>query len=482
MSVDMTINEEYEKLFGTVKSINLFESDEEYKNLRQYIINQPDNYKKSKSLPFDDIKLTPYNEFMWLQEIESAINHGKRVFYIRQNQPYCKAACYFDTKSGSIVLLKYSYIVDSNNFSFNDFSLFLGRKKQLSHKSHLDNKGLYITDNIKCSSPLVAASYVLGRKADLAEWRDEKGKSIVCCYSELSRLQAIELKRNEEVYNNKKKGYIILELLNGVKDYIKKYGPHYFYIKENGVCDASGYYNKKNKYFYICEGSLVSYETDLLYMVTDTEKARQNFLNKICTEVNGYYKVIRDAKCRTADAAASYVLGYQDDFNRWKDTEGKSLSEVYPTIFPPPSLKKDKTSKEKQDSKEVQTSKDNNKDTIKGRPPRYYYLVRENMGNRSCNAKGTYDKVNDQFVIVEGSILAHDVTSTYRFTASDIKRKKFIQLNCGNSRNEYKLKRDVLCSSPDEAASFVLGENANGWIEWKSKSGVSLESYINRMK
>ena len=103
------------------------------------------------------------------------------------------------------------------------------------------------------------------------------------------------------------------------------------------------------------------------------------------------------------------------------------------------------------------------------------------MGNRSCNAKGMYDKVNDKFVILEGSELSHEVTSSYRFTASDIKRNKFIKLNCGDSRYDIKLKRDAICNSPDEAACFVLGENANGWVEWKSKEGIPLESYVNKV-
>lgn len=349
------INEEYEKLYGSTKRINLFDTEEEYNELRQFIIDQPYVTYVTEKLPFEGVELTVRKEI---------------------------------TKPRRERLKK--TIVEERKPAENDATI----------KKHT----------------------------------------------------------------------------------LDVHSRHLFFIKENGVCNASGYYNEEKKYFYICEGSLVSFETDLLYMVTDKEKARQNFLNKICTEVNGYFKVIRDAKCRSATAAASYVLGYQDDFSRWKDKDGKSLSEVYPTIFPPSNLEKDQTPKEKQELKEEQIAKDNNKDTIKGRPPRYYYIIRENMGNRSCNAKGMYDKVNAQFIIVEGSILAHDVTSAYRFTASDIKRNKFIQLNCGNSRIEYRLKRDALCSSPDEAACYVLGENANGWIEWKSKSGLSLENYINKVK
>lgn len=129
--------------------------------------------------------------------------------------------------------------------------------------------------------------------------------------------------------------------------------------------------------------------------------------------------------------------------------------------------------------KKEQNTQNNVKVPKLRRAPRYYYISRD-MGNRSCNAKGMYDKINDKFIIMEGSILASEVTSSYRYTASDIKRKKFIQLNCKDKYNNM-LMRDAICNSPDDAACFVLGENANGWTEWKSKEGISLECYINKV-
>ena len=461
----MTINEEYEKLFGTVKSINLFESDEEYKNLRQYIINQPDNYKKSNSLPFDDIKLTPYNEFMWLQEIESAINHGKRVFYIKQNQPYCKAACYFDTKLGSIVLLKYSYIVDSNDSSFNDYSLFLGRKKQLSHKSHQDNKGLYITDNIKCTSPLVAASYVLGRKADLAEWRDENGISIVTYYSALTRLMEQELKKKKKEKNGeeRQKGKRILELLNGIAIYLANKAPkHIFYIEEEGVCSASGYLEEDSKQFFIIKGSLVSIESDILFETSQFGKARARFLDKVCVLKSHYYYVSKNAKCRSASAAACYVLGRKEDFTAWRDKDGNSLEEIYPDRFFVP--------------KSVSTPL-----PLASAPdePPLFHIMKTDDAMRYCKAYGTYDRAGNHFLIMKDSVLSLAVSSSYRYTAADYQRQKFIKLNCTKKTNGFVLKRDALCDSPSAAASFVLGRSANGWLEWKDDSNRTLKEVFN---
>ncbi len=114
------------------------------------------------------------------------------------------------------------------------------------------------------------------------------------------------------------------------------------------------------------------------------------------------------------------------------------------------------------------------------RPPRYYFIKRKDLGSRSCFAKGMYDKIADKFIILEGSELAYEVTSKYRFSASDIKRKKIIQQHC-DSKNILRLKRDVTCNTPDEAACFVLGDFADGWVEWKSKEGLSLKSFISKV-
>lgn len=376
------VNVEYENLFGSAKRVNLFDSEEEYDELRHYIIAQPLETDITKDLPFEGIVLP-------IVEKKPRIEECKKTLI--------------------------STILTS-----------------------LQNK----------------------HKADL------------CCQSITTPVAPDK---------------------------------HLFFIKEDGACDAKGYYDEKKSFFFICKDSLVSYDTDLFYQVNDTEKARETFLNKVCKEEKGFYKVVRDAKCRSASAAAGYVLGYMADQTRWIDSEGKNLLDVYPDVFSKtlqmekPRTKINKLSKEAelslktkeqpqkklsdkvQEPPKVKEPKQTTKLAKVGRPPRYYYIIRENMGIRSCNAKGMFDKINDKFIILEGSKLARDVTSSYRFTASDIKRNKFIKLNCSITRYELIMKRDAICNSPDEAACFVLGENSNGWVEWKSKDGVSLETYINKV-
>ena len=51
------VNVEYEKLFGSAKRVNLFDSEEEYDELRQYIIAQPLETDITQELPFEGIVL-----------------------------------------------------------------------------------------------------------------------------------------------------------------------------------------------------------------------------------------------------------------------------------------------------------------------------------------------------------------------------------------------------------------------------------------
>ena len=458
MNTEVDINNEYEKLFGKAKSINLFSSDEEYEKLRQYVLNQPSDYKKNRTLPFDGIILMPYNEFVWKQEIESATNNGKHVFYIKQSQPFCKAACYFDASKGTIVLLRYSYIVNSNSYS-NDFALLSGRRKLLMHKSCQDKQGRYLTENVRCSSPLVTASYVLGRKADLSEWCDEKGKSIVAFYSELARLQAQEIKKKAEK-EEQNKGKVLLELLNGIANYLTKRtaNRHVFYIEEDGVCSASGYLEEDSKQFFIQKGSLVSKESDIIYASSQSGKARLRFLDKACSLKAHYYCVDKDAKCRSASAAACYVLGRKANFTVWRDSEGKTLGDVYPDRFFVPLI----------DSAQLPL-------TFPIDEPPLFHIVKMDDAKRYCRASGTYDSKGNQFLILKDSILSLDVSSSYRFTAADYQRQKFIKLNCVKKTNGFVMKRDALCDSPSAAASFVLGRSVNGWLEWKDESNRTLK-------
>ena len=46
--------------------------------------------------------------------------------------------------------------------------------------------------------------------------------------------------------------------------------------------------------------------------------------------------------------------------------------------------------------------------------------------------------------------------------------------------NKHYLSKSMSFSSPSAAACFVLGASANGWTEWKDKSGRTLDELFRR--
>lgn len=67
------VNVEYEKLFGAAKRVNLFESEEEYDELWQFIIAQPQETYLTNELPFDGIVLPIVEKKPRIEERKKAL-------------------------------------------------------------------------------------------------------------------------------------------------------------------------------------------------------------------------------------------------------------------------------------------------------------------------------------------------------------------------------------------------------------------------
>ncbi len=461
MNTEKDINEEYERLFGKASQVNLFDSSDEYDILRKEILSHPQEHIQKKSLPFQDIEVLPYKDYLWESVIENAKNKGFRVFYIKQRSPYCRAAGYFDNKNGEFTLLKSSYIVSSNDFTPEDSQLLLSRRKLLMSKSKQEGKKRYLTEEVKCTTPFLSASYVLGTKASIMEWKDENGNSIIKYFSYLRHtLEKEERQKQEKEIEEKNKRSAIYNLVEGLKQHLQKNEQkHLFYIFEKNICKAQGYLDPKSKYFYIQRNSLVCKEADIKYASSESGKSRLRFLDKACRLIDDFYIVTKDAKCRSAAAAACYVLGRDAEFLIWRDSSGKSLQEVYPDRFfsTDPNTLSPAEEKPMADSQHI------------------FYIERIELGKKTCSASGTYDKVNNRFLIRKGSILSYNVSSAFRHTTADLHRQIFINLNCIKQPYGYVMKRDALCDSPSAAASYVLGRSANGWIVWTDDKKRSLK-------
>lgn len=102
----------------------------------------------------------------------------------------------------------------------------------------------------------------------------------------------------------------------------------------------------------------------------------------------------------------------------------------------------------------------------------------ESGGRIYCKAKdarGEGEYVDDGLVVYKGSTVNKDLAPT---TSSTVKilREKLVESNIlVHKGNVYEFQEDYLFSSPSSAAAQIQGRNANGWIEWKDKSGKTLD-------
>jgi hypothetical protein len=92
---------------------------------------------------------------------------------------------------------------------------------------------------------------------------------------------------------------------------------------------------------------------------------------------------------------------------------------------------------------------------------------------KSANGEGEYQE--DGFVVYKGSKANLEFAPTSN-PAYKILRQKLIESGILVEKSGIlEFQEDYLFSSPSAAASQVLSRNANGWIEWKDKSGKTLD-------
>lgn len=104
-------------------------------------------------------------------------------------------------------------------------------------------------------------------------------------------------------------------------------------------------------------------------------------------------------------------------------------------------------------------------------PKNLFYLQRKNRAaGITIQAKG--QKTRDGFVVLKGSYIVE----------ADMKAipEKIQQLRQSAKINKDRiLQEDLLFNSPSYAAAFVIGGNANGLMEWKTKDGIPLKNILN---
>ena len=105
-----------------------------------------------------------------------------------------------------------------------------------------------------------------------------------------------------------------------------------------------------------------------------------------------------------------------------------------------------------------------------------FYL---NHTNHTCVARGY--PLNDgtkSFVVLKGSEISVKESNTKGGSAR-VEMLKHCTL-CGDEK--YVLNEDLVFKTPSGASRACLGRSSNGTIEWKTKDGVMLKSYLENLK
>ena len=100
-----------------------------------------------------------------------------------------------------------------------------------------------------------------------------------------------------------------------------------------------------------------------------------------------------------------------------------------------------------------------------------YFLNRNGL-----EAFGLYD--SEQFIVLSGSTINLDSFKNISKNVEDLRANLKKQNDIIQNGDKWMLKKDISFTSPSSAASFVIGNSANGWIEWKDADGQTLNKIL----
>lgn len=380
----MDINEEYLSLFGTEEHPTLYASDDvEYNALRQTIIDAPREFNIKKSLPFEDIQLLSYEEFLKKEIVKVAEKKGFRIFYIKkheQGKMTYFAAGYYNAENSKFVVLARTNFKKSNYFTTLANSIQDIRQRMIFLNSfRFDGNQIIQTKDVVYDSASLAASYILGRKRSFTIWRDDRGRTLDAYYPMYKSKDISE--REERTFPNyslevsERPATTLVNTFNAIStilnasDNAKNENNNtpldthrIFHIKIEGTCDVSGHYVESSKSFIVLQGSRFKNNTSTFFDKTPLGISRIKFIEAAC--ITQYSKdvlewVVRyDTSCKSASAAASYILGRVSSYIYWKDENGKSLKSWYPNDFIKSEVHENEKAEKKQ--KESKDKKNNN--------------------------------------------------------------------------------------------------------------------------
>jgi len=102
---------------------------------------------------------------------------------------------------------------------------------------------------------------------------------------------------------------------------------------------------------------------------------------------------------------------------------------------------------------------------------------------RADGVEGQASYTEEGLVVLAGSYGRAEGSLAFSGSRDDVKRENLIESGAFRREGQKLIAvRDMLFKSPSPAACYLLGRAANGWIEWKDKSGRTLADVIGRNK
>lgn len=158
-----SITETYYKTFGfPTKKPLLYDTEEEYINIRKYIINKSKSHvlNKKESNQTSGSSPTPLVVRRRQNEISTLELRGVTIFYLKKisgSQTICDAAGYYDKEKDNFIFIKYSQISKDAKDFISDI--------------YVDLKGnCFLTNNYTCS--LNSAKFrLLSCHSELCDWK-----------------------------------------------------------------------------------------------------------------------------------------------------------------------------------------------------------------------------------------------------------------------------------------------------------------------
>lgn len=187
--MEVDINTEYERIFGTVTRPTLYEPDDaDYLALRQFIIEEPKLDCDEGYIPFKDICFYKHEKIKTLtpekskqisktvkspasQKISQPVQHSRPNIYTLRIDGLCNASGHFDQATGLFIVMRNSSFLCKVTDRFASSPIGVARQRFIETSCQKQRDRYIVKEDTVCKSASAAASYLLGKISSVNCWK-----------------------------------------------------------------------------------------------------------------------------------------------------------------------------------------------------------------------------------------------------------------------------------------------------------------------